>query len=229
MNEVYRGEFELSWNNRQEVLKLPVNPDPPEIENPGGNVNYVTTEVGTFKAIGELGLERLSLQSFFPNRHYTFCTYRDFPSPEECVATIKRWQASRRPIRLIITGVLNDAYAIENFTYSKEKGTGDINYTLELEQYRFAKAGQGVNHSYADKMITIVTLKKGQTLCELAEEWLGDSDRYKEIAELNGIKDVGHPWAETEKNHHQLQIVCEEGTPGYDRLTRPDEEGKGFG
>lgn len=229
MNEVYRGEFELSWNNRQEVLKLPVNPEPPEIENPGGNVNYVTTEVGTFKAIGELGLERLSLQSFFPNRCYTFCTYRDFPSPEECVATIKRWQASRRPIRLIITGVLNDAYAIENFTYSKEKGTGDINYTLELEQYRFAKAGQGVNHSYADKMITIVTLKYGQTLRELAEEWLGDGDRYKEIAELNGIKDVGHPWAETEKNHHQLQIVCEEGTPGYDRLTRPDEEGKGFG
>ena len=25
MNDVWRGEFELSWNNRQEVLKLPVN------------------------------------------------------------------------------------------------------------------------------------------------------------------------------------------------------------
>lgn len=229
MNDVYRGEFELSWNNRQEVLKLPVNPEPPEIENPGGNVNYVTTEVGTFKAIGEPGLEKLSLQSFFPNRYYTFCTYRDFPSPEECVATIKRWQTSRRPIRLIITGVLNDAYAIENFTYSKEKGTGDINYTLELEQYRFAKAGQGVNHSYVDKMITIVTLKEGDTLCAIAEEWLGDSDRYKEIAELNGIKDANHPYAETERAFHQIQIVCEEGTPGYNRLTRKEDIGKGFG
>ena len=229
MNDVWRGEFELSWNNRQEVLKLPVNPESPEIGRAGSNTNYVTTEVGTFKAIGEPGLQKLTLQGFFPNRYYTFCTYRSFPSPEECVAMIGRWQASRRPIRLIITGLLNDAFAIESFTYSKEKGTGDINYTLELEQYRFAEAGQGVNHCYADKMFTIVTLKYGQTLCELAEEWLGDSDRYKEIAKLNDIKDVGHPWAETEKSHHQLQIVCEEGTPGYDRLTRPDEEGKGYG
>lgn len=229
MNDVYRGEFELSWNNRQEVLKLPVNPESPEIEHPGNNVNHVTTEVGTFKAIGEQGLTKLSLKGFFPNRYYTFCTYRDFPSPEECVAMIRRWQASRRPIRLIITGVLNDAFAIENFSFSKEVGTGDVNYVLELEQYRFANAEQGVNHSFADKMFTIVTLSEDMSLRDVAEEWLGDSDRYKEIASLNGIEDAEHPYAETEKDHHQIQVVCEEGTPGYDRLTRPDENGKGYG
>ena len=43
MNDVWRGEFELSWNNRQEVLKLPVNPESPEIGRAGSNTNYVTT------------------------------------------------------------------------------------------------------------------------------------------------------------------------------------------
>lgn len=228
---VYRGEYELSWNNRAEVLRLAVAPqEVPEISRSGNNVNYVTTDVGTYKAIGEPGLIKLTLKSFFPNQYYTFCQYRHFPTPERSVEMIKKWQKSKRPIRLIITGLLNDAFAIESFSYYKELGTGDIYFTLELEQYRFAEAGQAVNTSFnKDEMITFVQLKKGQTLCELAEEWLGDSDRYQDIADWNGIEDVGHPWNWNDETKNTLQIICEEGTPGYDRLTNVEDNGKGFG
>ena len=220
---VYYGEHELSWNNREEVLKLPVNPtDPPEYYIPGNNVNYDTTEVGTFKAIGYPGLETVTISSFFPAHNYKFCTYSGFPSPEECVAQIKKWQNTRRPIRYINTGVNNDAYAIESFSYKKEMGTGDIYYELALERYRFYNDINNetgnmsrFDDTFSDTLHTFVTLEYGQTLCELAEEWLGDSDRYKDIAEWNEIDDVGHPWSATEGKNHQLEIICEEGTPGY--------------
>lgn len=207
---VYRGEYELSWNNRAEVLRLAVAPqEVPEITRSGNNVNYTTTDV---------------------NQYYKFCQYRNFPTPEKSVAMINKWQKSKRPIRLIITGLLNDAFAIESFSYYKKLGTGDIYFTLELEQYRFAEAGQAVNTSFAkDEVIAVVQLKKGQTLCELAEEWLGDSDRYQDIADWNGIEDVGHPWNWNDETKNTLQIICPEGTPGYDRLTNPDDSGKGFG
>lgn len=222
----YKPEDELSWNNREEVLKLPVPPQNElELYTPGQNQTWNTTDVGPFKAIGYPGLYSTSIESFFPAHEYSFCTYTGFPSPEECVEMIKRWQASRRPIRYIRAGLINDAFAIEGFTYSKETGTGDIKYRLELERYRFAsdanpQTGNSFREGYStetgETMTMFIKLEYGDTLCELADKYLGDSDRYKDIAEWNGIEDVGHPWAATEENAHQIQIVCEEGTPGYE-------------
>lgn len=224
---IYYGEVEMSFNNRAEVLPFPVVPESIEIHRPTNTVNYETTEVGTYKAIGNVGLISVSLKGFYPNKDYSFCKGKQGVGAEEFVNTILRWQETKRPIRLIVTDVLNEAFAIESFTYSKEEGTGDILYTFELEQYRFAETGQGVNSSYADELITIITLVKGQTLQKLAEEHLGNSDLYKDIAKWNDIEDVGHPWVETEKSHHQLQIICKKGMPCYDRLTK--SEGQGFG
>lgn len=235
----YKPEDELSWNNREEVLKLPVAPqNEPELYTPGQNQTWNTTDVGPFKAIGYPGLYSVSIESFFPAHDYSFCTYTGFPSPEECVEMIKRWQESRRPIRYIRTGLINDAFAIEGFTYSKEMGTGDINYRLELERYRFAsdanpQTGNSFREGYStetgETLTLYIPLKEGQTLCELADEYLGDSDRYKDIAERNGIEDVGHPWAATEDTMHTIQIVCEEGTPGYEKQKEWIESGATVG
>ena len=154
----YKPEDELSWNNREEVLKLPVPPqNEPELYTPGQNQTWNTTDVGPFKAIGYPGLYSTSIESFFPAHEYPFCTYTGFPSPEECVEMIKRWQASRRPIRYIRAGLINDAFAIEGFTYSKETGTGDIKYRLELERYRFASdANPQTGNSFREGYSTIL-------------------------------------------------------------------------
>lgn len=224
---VYKPEDELSWNNREEVLKLPVAPtSAPELHYPAQNESWNTTDVGPFKAIGQPGLFTVTLSGFFPAQEYTFNRYSDTPTPEECVKMIRKWMKSRRPIRYIRTGVFNEAFAIENFSYYKETGTGDIYYTLELEQYRFleeanSETGNKFRDSYSQKHDSSLqisyTLVKGETLCELAERFLGDSDRYTEIAKTNGIKDAGHPWSATESTNHRLWIVCEEGTPGYEK------------
>nr|DAY89894.1 MAG TPA: tail assembly protein [Caudoviricetes sp.] len=233
---VYKPEDELSWNNREEVLKLPVAPkDPPELYTPGQNQTWNTTDAGPFKAIGYPGLYGVTIESFFPAHNYPFCTYTGFPSPEECVEMIKRWQESRRPIRYIRTGLINDAFAIEGFSYSKETGTGDINYRLELERYPFAdQENPETGNSYrdgtdlnddgvVDQTVTYIALKKGTTLCELAEEWLGDADRYNDIYEWNKdtMNDPGHPWnyeMEAAGQTQQVKLELKEGEPGYDRV-----------
>lgn len=231
----YRPEDELSWNNRAEVLKLPVAPqEDPEMSTGAQNQTWNTTDAGPFKAIGYPSLSGVTIKSFFPAHNYSFCTYTGFPTPEECVAMIQRWQESRRPIRYIRTGLINDAFSIENFVFSKERGTGDINYTLELERYPFATQenietgnnhrGEDVNHDGTiDETVNYILLKKGMTLCEIAEEWLGDAGRYQDIYDWNKdtMTDVGHPWnydmeAAGEPQYVMLKLV--EGEPGYDNV-----------
>lgn len=232
----YVPEDELSWNNREEVLKLPVPPqNAPELYIPGQNQSWNTTDVGPFKAIGHPGLKTTVIESFFPAHEYPFCTYSGFPSPERCVEIINRWQKSRRPIRYIRTGLINDAFAIEGFTYSKEMGTGDINFRLELEQYRFAsevnpetendvRDGVDVNgDGDVDETLYKHALIKGETLCGLADEWLGDSDRWQDIWDWNKekIPDPGHPWNQEAADRGEQQILdiwLKEGEPGYDKI-----------
>ncbi|MDU7245381.1 MAG: hypothetical protein E7K64_00775 [Clostridia bacterium] len=207
-----RQEYILSWNNRENVLKLPVNPqEVPSLTRPGHNTTWTTTDIGSFKAIGKAGLAGLTLASFFPAHEYTFCTYQDFPKPMDCVRLIERWQSLSRPIRLIITGYLNMAFAIEGFEWSVEKGTGDINFKLELEEYRFANTpdnasqlpvqdNNGLKSRYdetapvddeaeKDTVIEVTVQSQKDTLWHTAELYLEDATRWKEIAELNKIAD----------------------------------------
>lgn len=235
-------DYELSFNNREEGFMLPVNPDdPPEIYTPGNNQNWVTTDVGTFKAIGYKGLQSFSLSFWLPKQSYpSFAKTSNYPGAEQCVEMIERWQDSRRPIRVIITGFLNDAYAIEGFSKKQQIATGDIYCTLDLERYRFSDDAnpQTGNHlrpegstDTGDTLTAFVTLEYGQTLCELADKYLGDSDRYKEIADLNGIEDVGHPWAWANETDppRAIQIVCEAGTHGYESQKNTIESGGAWG
>ena len=126
---------------------------------------------------------------------------------------IEKWQASSRPIRLIITGYLNMAFAIESFEWTLEKGTGDIHFKLDLEEYRFANTADnasnlpvnentGLTSRYdegatnnveaindPDVVIEVMVKSQEDTLWHLSEVYLEDATRWKEIAELNGIQD----------------------------------------
>lgn len=238
-------EHELSFNNREDVLLLPIPPlDPPELVRPGNSQNWTTTEVGTFKAIGKKGLRYTTLSSYFPNNPYPFCTYDNPPTPQECVALIEKWQASGRPIRYIQVGHFNEAFAIENFTTKTQIATGDIYFTLELEEYRFpeqANPDTGNNFrdpadlngdGVVDTMKHEIALVKGTTLCEIAETWLGDSDRYADVYEWNKdtMTDMGHPWnkeMEAQGKPQYVKLILREDEPGYQMVLNayaPKEE-----
>ncbi|OHW62165.1 hypothetical protein EUAN_12340 [Andreesenia angusta] len=136
-------KYILSYNNREDVMQLPVNPQGWGLGTGHNNETFSNFERGDMKLIGRTGLKHITIESFFPNQTYPFCTYKPHVDPWSLVHMIKKWKGSNRPIRLIITETdINDAFAIENFTYEQRDGTGDIYYTLELSEYRFLNVSE---------------------------------------------------------------------------------------
>jgi hypothetical protein len=127
----------LSINNREQVIKLPVLPRSISIETPNNNYVFESVTLGSIKTIGLRGLKTLEIESFFPNNDYPFLRDRYYEG-WEYVNTIEKWIEERVPIRVIITDTnINLPMAIEKFSYTVQDSTGDIYYTLALEEYKF--------------------------------------------------------------------------------------------
>ena len=130
----------LSFNNRAEILELPVPLQEWQLNSPHNTYNFTTLEVGDIKAIGGTKLKTLTIDSFFPSKEYPFLVTKNLIEPWACYNMIERWRLSKKPIRVVIVGTdINLAMAIEKFSAKKENsdGSGDLYFTLELEEYRF--------------------------------------------------------------------------------------------
>lgn len=136
-------EFWLSYNNGEERLRLPVNPQSITVETTYGYEDIQIATLGEYTIIGNPRLRGFSFSSFFPSYYNpTYCEYENIPEPSEAVAIIERWMHTRRPIRLTITGTrgvaINYPVTIRSFTYEERAGhPDDIFYTIDLREYRF--------------------------------------------------------------------------------------------
>lgn len=134
----------VSANNNQEILVFPVvPPDTGAIEKPAKNEIFETINQGELNLIGNLGLRSLSIDSFFPNKPYSWIKKGSLANGWAYVDFFDRWRAARVPIRIVITTKdgqerLNMPCTVENFTHVLDKA-GDIKYTLELKEYSFVK------------------------------------------------------------------------------------------
>lgn len=100
----------LCFNNQEEVFRLPVNPETLEIKESGDSKSYSIIDLGEINAISAPKLTELTLESIFPAQMYPFVLTNDsangkLKTPFEYVQIIKRWMNSRKPIRLVISGV----------------------------------------------------------------------------------------------------------------------------
>lgn len=135
----------LSINNRQQVIKLPVLPAEFKIQSGMKNETYDVISQGEIKLIGMPTLKSISLQSFFPNRDYSFLRNKEYKG-WEYVEAIEKWKEERIPIRLIISeasrDIINMPCSIESFEYGLQDGTGDIYYTITLSEFKFIELDQ---------------------------------------------------------------------------------------
>jgi len=125
----------MTFNNREQVLKLPVVPKEFTITKPQKNEVFETVSQGELRLIGTPGLKGIVINSFFPVRDYTFLrdrTYKGF----EYVFIIDTWILQKLPIRLIITDTpISMAVSVENFEYTIRQD-GDLYYTLSLGEVK---------------------------------------------------------------------------------------------
>ncbi|MDO4922752.1 MAG: LysM peptidoglycan-binding domain-containing protein [Peptococcaceae bacterium] len=185
----------LSFNNRAEVLQLPVTPF--ITVKTGQSVETVVLQkMGAVSIPGLRNADSINVESFFPavgtNYNFLKCTP---PDPWEAVKMIKRWKESRRPIRYIVTDTdINLALLIKGFDYGLEDKTKDVRFSLELVEYVFldspvAATAQGVTSENAvsgsQKGATTWRVRYGDTLTGIAKSVYGDTSRWKEIYEAN--------------------------------------------
>lgn len=127
----------LSINNREGVIQLPIVPSEFVVKSSNKNSLFETVSSGDLKLIGLRGLDSISISSYFPVKKYSFARSNALMG-WEYVKVLKYWIKRREPIRIIISDTtINMAVAIEKFEYGVRDGSGDIYYTLELEEFRF--------------------------------------------------------------------------------------------
>lgn len=135
-------EIVFSVNNNAQVMVLPTSPEW-EISEGQGNETFQGLTVN-IRMIGNRELRTMSLSSFFPSKRYPFVSPYADTNPQAYIDFFKSIKQQRIPARIVITDknreLLNMAVSIDSFVY-KYRQNGDADYTLELTEYVFIKAG----------------------------------------------------------------------------------------
>jgi nucleoid-associated protein YgaU len=204
-------QFWLTFNNGEQRLRLPVNPETIRVTTTRGYDDVTIAQLGEYTVIGNEMLHEYSISSFFPRDYNgSYCEYEDIALPYESVALIESWIVSRRPIRLTVTGIINIPVTIRSFTYEERAGhVGDVWFDLSLKEYRFiefkrvssSKAGTVTVISASKKRanpsvkVTSYTVKSGDTLTKIAAKATvyGDVDKWRDIYNANKTLIGGNP------------------------------------
>lgn len=134
----------FSANNNEQVLTLPIIPENmPELSQIYKNSTFESIN-GELNLIGTKALRTVSFSCFFPNKKYSFIRPK---SKEDCwvyVSFFNKYASNRMPIRMILVDnnnreISNMAYTVESFNCFVDR-QGDIQYSLDLKEYRFPKA-----------------------------------------------------------------------------------------
>lgn len=198
--------IELSVNNRQEFLKLVVNPASVEFTDVQNNQQINLLEVGTALLLGNRGLIGTTLESFFPSSESPFYKrHGGTRTPQECKALIKKWKDKGMIVRLIISDMdINLAMAVNSFTTTHREGDNDIYYNLELIEYKTlnvptVKVSTKVKSSITKRPATSskkasssgssggrsYTIKGSDTLWAIATRYYGNGAQYMKIYNAN--------------------------------------------
>ncbi|MGM7683550.1 LysM peptidoglycan-binding domain-containing protein [Cytobacillus sp. Hm23] len=204
----------FSANNDSEGFRLPVNPEKVNVKSAGDGETFKIAKLGSVNIPKDVDLKEFSLISFFPSQDYHFLE-TDFLEPTYYIEKLEKWQVEKTPIRYIYVNgsfSINELVTIESFSYDESFGSGDVNYSLELKKYvPFApkqmtivkNTKEAINGEPQTEVVkkkapprqnnkTIpqtYSLIQGDSLWKVAQKYTGNGANYKELQELNGIKD----------------------------------------
>ena len=126
----------IKYDNDKKSVRLPVLPSEFEMSATQGNTSVTLHGFGEVNLKGDRGLYSISLSSFFPAEYYDFCKCKP-KEPKEYIRIFKKLFEDNETVHLIITTTPANIYCtISDFAYSKNDGTGDINYTMKFTEYR---------------------------------------------------------------------------------------------
>lgn len=200
-------DFYIKYSD-SEMLRLPVTPSNFTIQAGNNTQNITVTNIGEVSLWGPEKLRSISIQGFFPYRyHSSYCSYKGFPKPWDCVATINKWRNSGKPVRLLIIDRKKDVdinieMLIETIDTSMKDASGDVYFTLAFREYRRIQAeqikgSQNVTTTRPTPPSVPSTpssgqrthkVGKGDSLWSIAKKYYGDGSKYPNIYNANKDK-----------------------------------------
>lgn len=190
--------MEIWLKQGNKAYRFAVLPTEYEMAGESGNTQVDINALGEINLLGKRKLKSISLASFFPCRQYGFCQYAGFPSPMESVKLVEGMK-EKGVLRLIMTGTpVNMECTIESFSWGENDATGDINFTLELKEYRKVHVIAPQREAASDKVEPAATQRaakeveggtytvaKGDSLSKIAKSLTGSSANWQAIYNQN--------------------------------------------
>ena len=171
-------------------VRIPVLPAEYTVTSEQENTSVTVCNLGEVTLLGKRKLRSISFSSFFPFYYDEgYCDCRS-DKPQKMVERIEKMKRAGK-VKLTITGTgINMYVTIESFEWGENDGTGDMNYTLTMKEYRTisipsstlvkespaAPATETATQSY--------TVKTGDTLSGIARKLTG-STSWQAIYEQN--------------------------------------------
>jgi hypothetical protein len=207
----------LSFNNEAEAIEFPVLPEKIEVSSSGDNKTYDISQLGEVNVIKSAKLTEIAFESIFPANWFPGCNVSQSAlfEPAHYIDRLQKWRREKQPMRLVLVGStmnINIPVSVERLIWSESGGAvGDIAYQIALKEYRFyaAKKVQVAKQSGSVSVVMpkllsaktparsdtrvqpkTYTLVTGDNLWKVAQKFLGDGIKYKQIQTLNGIKDA---------------------------------------
>lgn len=199
----------FSANNDKEGFQLPVNPEVVKESGAGDGEEFTISGLGSINIPKFAKLEEYPLESYFPKLP-THLAVTPHVEPSYYVDLMKKWKAEKKPVRYIYADgsfSINELVTIQQLDFEERDASGDIYFTLSFKKYVDSKPKKmtlqkkpvsGKNVVVAKKtpprqngkiIPKTYSLIKGDSLWKIAQKFLGSGSRFREIANLNGIKD----------------------------------------
>ena len=200
MLEIYLKE------NDNNMIRFPVTPSEVSCETSAVINTESVNDLGSVSLFGGTELRSIPINSFFPNKQYSFCTYSNVEPPYELVGKIEKWQNEGKKLRYIVSdGYTNIPVMINSFLYREQDGTGDVYFDLSLIEYKEIKLNKTTsstdnnsNNNSTDRTTENAPKPTGEnkthkvvagdSLWAIAQKYYGDGSKYAKIKEANKDK-----------------------------------------
>lgn len=180
-------------------LVLPVTPQSFTVSS-SNNVQKISIhQLGDVNLWGQPGLCDITITSFFPSSERSYAFNGGYTgNPYGAVELINGWMKNREVLRYIISDTpVNIPVMPAGLEYGEDGGTGDVEYTLTLKEYRSMEAvevsASGAGREAENEPVTqeqSYQVQSGDTLWAIAQKYYGDGSLAWNLAEVNGIKNA---------------------------------------